>query len=188
MVCQPTKQPCRGVISSQSIRLWPQPNRWTRPSLTIASVQRAAARSRASRWESSSPCRRARAARQKRSAAASGGRGIRQTLTVQYTDTKYRVQRSTSGGALAMLQELVGQRVVVDLRSPFVCLGTLQRLDEHYLELRNADLHDLRDTDTSRENYVAESRATGIKRNRRRVWVLRTEVVAVSLLEDVVDD
>jgi len=87
-----------------------------------------------------------------------------------------------------MLQELVGQKVVVDLRSPFVCLGTLQRLDEHYLELRNADLHDLRDTDTSRENYVAESRATGIKRNRRRVWVLRTEVVAVSLLEDVVDD
>jgi hypothetical protein len=87
-----------------------------------------------------------------------------------------------------MLNELVGQKVVVDLRSPFVCLGTLQRLDEHYLELRNADLHDLRDTDTSRENYVAESRATGIKRNRRRVWLLRAEVVAVSLLEDVVDD
>ena len=60
-----------------------------------------------------------------------------------------------------MLQEYVGQAVVIDLRSPFVCLGTLKSVDETWLELRNADLHDLRDTQTSRENYVAESRITG---------------------------
>jgi hypothetical protein len=69
-----------------------------------------------------------------------------------------------------------------------VCLGTLHNLDDHYLELRNADLHDLRDTETTRENYVAASRATGIKRNRKRVIVVRAEVVAVSRLEDVVDE
>jgi hypothetical protein len=87
-----------------------------------------------------------------------------------------------------MLEEFVGQRIVVDLRSTFVCLGVLERIDDHYLELRNADLHDLRDTDTTRENYVAESRATGIKRNRKRVLVARTDIVAVSQLEDVVYD
>jgi hypothetical protein len=87
-----------------------------------------------------------------------------------------------------MLQEFIGQKVVVDLRSPFVCLGTLSKADDHFLELRNADLHDLRDTDTTRENYVAASRDTGIKRNRTRVLVVRAEVVAISLLEDVVDE
>ena len=87
-----------------------------------------------------------------------------------------------------MLEEFIGQKVVVDLRSPFVCLGTLQRLDEHFLELRNADLNDLRDTDTTRQNYVAESCATGIKRNRKRVVLLRSEIVAVARLEDVVDE
>ena len=87
-----------------------------------------------------------------------------------------------------MLQEYVGQAVVIDLRSPFVCLGTLKSVDETWLELRNADLHDLRDTQTSRENYVAESRITGIKRNRKRVLVVRADVVAVSLLEDVVNE
>ena len=87
-----------------------------------------------------------------------------------------------------MLEEMIGQRVVVDLRSEFVCLGTLLRADEHFVELRNADLHDLRDTDTTRENYVAESRATGIKRNRKRVLLLRSEMVAVARLEDVVDE
>ena len=87
-----------------------------------------------------------------------------------------------------MLEELLGQTVVVDLRSPFVCLGTLERLDEQFLALRNADLHDLRDTDTSRELYVAESQATGIKRNRKRVLLLRAEVIAIARLEDVVDE
>jgi len=77
---------------------------------------------------------------------------------------------------------------VVDLRSPFVCLGTLQRVDEQFLELRNADLHDLRDTDTTRENYVAASLSTGIKRNRKHVFLTRSEMVAVSRLEDVVDE
>jgi hypothetical protein len=87
-----------------------------------------------------------------------------------------------------MLEEMVGSKVVVDLASPFVCLGTLLRVDEHHLELKNADLHDLRDTQTTRENYVVSSRRTGVKRNRRRVLLVRRDVIAVSLLEDVVED
>ena len=87
-----------------------------------------------------------------------------------------------------MLEEFLEQKVVVDLRSEFVCLGTLKTIDEHFLELRNADLHDLRDTDTSRENYVAASVATGIKRNRKRLILSRAEVVAISRMDDVVDE
>jgi hypothetical protein len=87
-----------------------------------------------------------------------------------------------------VLQELIGQKVVIDLRSQYVCLGTLTRADDHFLELKNADLHDLRDTDTTRENYVAESKATGIKRNRRRMFLVRPEIVAIAALDDVVDE
>jgi small nuclear ribonucleoprotein (snRNP)-like protein len=87
-----------------------------------------------------------------------------------------------------MLEEMIGQIVVVDLRGQYVVLGTLLRFDEHFLELRNADLHDLRDTGTSRENYVAQSHATGIKRNRKRVWVVRGEMVAIGRLDDFVDE
>jgi hypothetical protein len=87
-----------------------------------------------------------------------------------------------------MLDELIGQKVVVDLRSTFVCFGTLERLDEFHLELKNADLHDLRDTDSTREYYVAASKSTGIKRNRKRVLVVRADIVAVSRIDDVVDE
>jgi hypothetical protein len=86
-----------------------------------------------------------------------------------------------------MLDELVGQKIVADLTSQYVCLGTLVRFDDHFLELKNADLHDLRDTETSRENYVAASCATGLKRNRKRVMLSRQDVVALSRMEDVVD-
>jgi hypothetical protein len=86
-----------------------------------------------------------------------------------------------------MLEELLDQVVVIDLRSPFVCLGRLKRIDAEFLEVADADLHDLRDTQTSRENYVAASSATGIKRNRKRVLVVRGDIVAVARLGDVVE-
>lgn len=87
-----------------------------------------------------------------------------------------------------MLEEFVGRKVVVDCQSHFVCLGLLKSFDEHFLDLRSCDLHDLRDTESTRELYVASSAATGIKRNRKRVLLNRREVVGISALDDVVDD
>jgi hypothetical protein len=87
-----------------------------------------------------------------------------------------------------MLEQFLGQNVVVDTSSLYVCLGTLESFDELYLRLRDADVHDLRDTATTRENYIAAARDTGIKRNRKIVLIVRREVVAISRLEDVVDE
>jgi hypothetical protein len=84
-----------------------------------------------------------------------------------------------------MLEELLNQEVVIDLRSPFVCLGTLARIDEHFLELTNADFHDLRDSQTNRENYVASVRASEIIANRKKVLIVRSEIIAISRLQDV---
>ena len=38
-----------------------------------------------------------------------------------------------------MLTEYLDQKVVVDFRSEYVCLGTLKKIDDHFLELRNAE-------------------------------------------------
>jgi hypothetical protein len=87
-----------------------------------------------------------------------------------------------------MLREMIGKVVVIDVEAPYVCIGTLTRVQRQFLELRDADLHDLRDTHTSRENYVASSRSTGVKRNRKKVLIARGTVVAISRLADVVDE
>ena len=84
-------------------------------------------------------------------------------------------------------QDCIGQVVVLDLVSPFVCVGLLVEVDRDCLLLEDADLHDLRDTATTREAYVLEVRRHGALPNRRRIWVTIREVVSLSRLEDVVD-
>ena len=84
-----------------------------------------------------------------------------------------------------LLDALVGQRVVLDFQGSFVCLGTLVGWDRTYYDLADADLHDLRDSQGPRELYVFESARIGIRRNRARVLVRRTEVVAVTRLDDI---
>lgn len=86
------------------------------------------------------------------------------------------------------IETLVGIEVVLDMGTPFVAMGTLVSVDEDFLVLREADLHDLRDTATTREKYVLDSHEHGIRPNRQQVWVNRREVVAVSRLADVVRD
>jgi len=84
-----------------------------------------------------------------------------------------------------LLAALVGQVVVIDLRSTYVCLGKLTRVDTEFLELEDADLHDFRDSTATREIYVYDSVRLGIRRNRARVLLRRDEVVAVTRFKDI---
>ena len=85
-----------------------------------------------------------------------------------------------------LLDALVGRNVVVDVSSEFVYVGRLTGGDEKYLLLEQADVHDLRDTTTTRENYVVDSRRLGVRTNRERVLVRLEEVVSISALDDVI--
>jgi hypothetical protein len=84
-----------------------------------------------------------------------------------------------------LLSTLIGQVVVVDLSSPYVCLGILTRIDRDYFELVDADLHDFRDSPATREVYVFDSARVGIRRNRARVLIRRAEVIAVTRFADI---
>jgi hypothetical protein len=91
--------------------------------------------------------------------------------------------------ALSLLSDvLIGHEVVLDLHAPFVCLGTLAGRDAEHYVLDQADMHDLRDTTTSREIYVLNARKFGIRINRARVYVRKSDVIALSALADVVVD
>jgi hypothetical protein len=83
------------------------------------------------------------------------------------------------------LTALVDQVVVIDFRSTYVCLGTLVSCDEQFLEVRDADLHDFRDSPATREVYVYDSVRYGIRRNRSRVLVRQDEVVAITRFGDI---
>jgi len=84
-----------------------------------------------------------------------------------------------------LLLALVGQIVVVDLKSTYVCLGTLAGGDEQFLEMLDADFHDFRDSTATREIYVYDSVRYGIRRNRSRILLRQDDVVAISRFDDV---
>jgi hypothetical protein len=83
--------------------------------------------------------------------------------------------------------EFLGEEVVIDLSSPFVCLGKLVAIDRVFLTVIDADLHDFRDSRATREIYVHDSARLGVRRNRKRVLVNREELVAIGRLADVLE-
>ena len=85
----------------------------------------------------------------------------------------------------SFLARLVGREVVLDVSGPYVYLGRLVGGDDKFLSLEEADVHDLRDTATTREEYVLAARRHGVAPNRARAYVRAAEVVSVSALEDV---
>ena len=87
-----------------------------------------------------------------------------------------------------LLAPMIGQLVVIDLGSPYVCLGRLVGVDRDFLELLDADLHDFRDSQATREVYVHDSVRLGIRRNRAQVLLRRAEVVAVALFKNIAED
>jgi hypothetical protein len=73
-----------------------------------------------------------------------------------------------------------------DCVSPYVAVGTLVRVAPEYLELKDADMHDLRDTDTTREIYLVKTARLGVQHTREVLVFRMDQLVGISRLEDVV--
>jgi hypothetical protein len=85
------------------------------------------------------------------------------------------------------LAELTGRQVVLDAAGTILYLGTLEQITAEGFWLGGADVHDTREGHMSKELYVIEAKRDGICANRQRVFVLRSVVMSVSALDDVVE-
>ena len=74
---------------------------------------------------------------------------------------------------------------MLDAGSPYVVIGRLESASADFVELTDADLHDFRDSETTREIYLVKTARLGVQDNRARVLVRLAEIVAVSRLADV---
>jgi hypothetical protein len=82
-------------------------------------------------------------------------------------------------------EALLGQVVVVDLDGPWLAFGRLVAAGTGWIELADADLHDLREGASTRDVYALETQKLGVRVNRRRVLLPFSQIVALSRLEDV---
>ena len=82
-------------------------------------------------------------------------------------------------------EQFVGKVVVVDTDSMFVYLGTLDRVEDHFVVLKDVDAHDRRESPSTKEQYVMDTKKFGVKPNRREVNVRKQLIVSISKLDDV---
>jgi len=84
------------------------------------------------------------------------------------------------------VRNMLNDQVVLDTETPIVYLGTLTEVTERTFVLTDADVHDCRDGHANKEQYLAEARTGEIAVNRRRVVVMRSAIISVSRLSDIV--
>jgi len=84
------------------------------------------------------------------------------------------------------LERYLKQKIVLDTCSSWVYIGVLEEVTAYSVVLSEVDVHDSKATTTSKELYVLESKATGIKANRNLVYVNLEHVISFSLLKDVI--
>ena len=76
--------------------------------------------------------------------------------------------------------------VVIDSNSQFVYIGTLSRVADHFVVLKEVDVHDRTETTSTKEEYIMNCKRFGVRPNRKEVSVRKALVVSVSKLDDVV--
>jgi len=81
---------------------------------------------------------------------------------------------------------MIGDVVVLDTLTPIVYIGKLIELTETTFVLDRADMHDCRDGHANKELYLVETAQGEVAINRANVVVMRSTVISVSRLADVV--
>ena len=84
------------------------------------------------------------------------------------------------------LDSLIGKEIVLDTGTALLYLGTLASMDEIFVTLTDADVHDMNESSGSREYYILEAKRHGITKNRHRVFVRAAHVISFSLLDEVI--
>ncbi len=85
-----------------------------------------------------------------------------------------------------MIGELIGKIVVVDTDSSMIAIGRLNSVDSDSIMLEDVDFHDRSDAHSSKELYIINIKKLGVKPNRKKVYILRERIVAISELDDFI--
>jgi small nuclear ribonucleoprotein (snRNP)-like protein len=97
---------------------------------------------------------------------------------------KRKVQRLSRAREFLRYQN---QHVVLDTSSDFIYIGVLEDMSDHFIILKDADVHDRRESPSMNEKYIIDAKKYGIRCNRKLVHVRLEEVISFSLLDDVID-
>lgn len=85
------------------------------------------------------------------------------------------------------MEDFKNKKVVIDTSSSWIYIGTLKEEDQFYYFLEDADAFDVSETSLSKQEYLMMVKKDGLIPNRKNVKVLKSKVVAITLLEDILE-
>ncbi len=86
-----------------------------------------------------------------------------------------------------ILAQYLNKQVVLDTRAHIFYIGILSGLDEWFYTLADVDVHDHSESTSTKEIYIMDTKRFGIRKNRAKVLVKKSEVISISLLSDVAE-
>jgi len=81
----------------------------------------------------------------------------------------------------------LNKKIVVDTSTSWIYIGTFISEDEKYLILEKADAYDISETTLSKQEYLLRVKQDGIVANREKVKILKDKIVAITILEDILE-
>lgn len=86
-----------------------------------------------------------------------------------------------------MSSDYRNKKVVIDTSTNWVYVGILKDEDESFYVLEDADAFDTGETSLSKHEYLMMVKKDGVAPNRKTVSVLKSKVVAITLLSDILE-
>ncbi|MCM8832955.1 MAG: hypothetical protein NC816_03415 [Candidatus Omnitrophica bacterium] len=83
------------------------------------------------------------------------------------------------------MKDYKNEKIVIDTSTSWIYIGTFVDEDETYYYLEDADAFDISETSLSKQEYLMMIKKDGIVPNRKRVKVLKSKVVGISLVKDI---
>lgn len=83
--------------------------------------------------------------------------------------------------------DFVSKVVVLDTVSSWIYIGTFDGEDDNYYYLSNADAFDVSEVNMTKHEYIAKVKKDGVVVNRKKIIVAKEKIIAMSLLEDIVE-
>ncbi len=83
------------------------------------------------------------------------------------------------------IKKFLGKIIVVDTDTRWLYVGTFKKIGKTFLTLQDVDAHDLTETTSTRDAYLAHIKNHGLVVNRRIVMISKEKLIGLSLLKDV---
>ncbi|HOK81004.1 MAG TPA: hypothetical protein PK303_03750 [bacterium] len=86
-----------------------------------------------------------------------------------------------------MKDTFISKRVVLDTSTNWIYIGVLEGEDSHYYYLSEADAFDVSEVNMTKHEYLVRIKKDGLVVNRKKTIVAKEKVIAITLLEDIIE-